>query len=253
MPSFEPSGFPSLEGRRIHKTSELIAVDLANYIVTAGLVEGDVLPNEKDMAERLKVGRTTLREALRLLESRGVLTIRSGPRGGPVVRQPRTSDFSSSLELVLQFERATLADVLRARGILEPMMVRLAADAITKQQVQRLQETVDATQADPESHSVFLTQSRLFFKILAEACRSIVLQLFVDAITAIAADAIPDVQYNVARRQAVAEAHQRVIDLLRLQDAAGAEREMSNHVEEGIAFWKRTYPDLLQLPVRWTG
>ncbi len=170
-----------------------------------------------------------------------------------MVRRPRTADFSSSLELVLQFERATLADVLRARGILEPMMVRLAAEAITEEQLERLQATVDATRAEPESHSVFLIQSRLFFKILAEACRSIVLQLFLDAITAIAADAIPDVRYNATRRKAVAEAHQRVIAALRAGDTSGAEGEMLSHVEEGIAFWKRTYPDLLQLPVRWTG
>jgi DNA-binding FadR family transcriptional regulator len=253
MPPFDMADFPSADGRRTQKTSELIAVDLASYIVSAELAEGDMLPNEKEMAEQLHVGRTTLREALRLLESRGVLTIRSGPRGGPVVRRPRTTDFSSSLELVLQFERATLADVLRARLILEPMMVRLAADAITAPQLAELQETVDAMRANRESQRVFLEQSSRFFKIIGEACRSVVLRLFVDAISAMAADAIPRVEYTSTRREAVAEAHLRVLSALRAHDPDRAEREMLVHVEEGIAFWKRTYPDLPELAVRWTG
>ena len=161
---------------------------------------------------------------------------------GPVVRRPRTTDFSSSLELVLQFERATLADVLRAREILEPMMVRLAADAITVAQLVELQDTVDAMRANRESQRIFLEQSSQFFKIIGEACGSLVLRLFVDAISAIAADAIPRVEYTSARRDAVAEAHLRVLSALRAHDPDRAEREMMVHVEEGIAFWKRTYP-----------
>jgi DNA-binding FadR family transcriptional regulator len=253
MSSFESAGFPSSDGRRTPKTSELIAVELANYIVSADLNEGDMLPNERDMAEQLRVGRTTLREALRLLETRGVLTIRSGPRGGPVVRRPRTTDFSSSLELVLQFERATLTDVLRAREILEPMMVRLAADAITPPQLARLQETVDSMRLNRDSQPAFLEQGREFFRILGEACRSSVLRLFVDAVSAIAADAMPRLKYTTKRRDEVAEAHSRVLSALRARDPDRAEREMLAHVEEGIAYWKRTYPDLLELPVRWTG
>src|SRR3954463_16835351 len=74
--------------RRSPKACEVIARDLANYIVDNNLPEGAKLPVEKDMLETLGVGRTTLREALRLLETRGVLVIRAGPKGGPVVRHP---------------------------------------------------------------------------------------------------------------------------------------------------------------------
>jgi len=86
--------------RRQPKTSERIARDIASHIVDNKLAPGTMLPTEREMIESMGVGRTTLREALRLLETRGVLTIKSGPRGGPVVRRPRPSDLSEALTCI---------------------------------------------------------------------------------------------------------------------------------------------------------
>src|ERR1700755_619918 len=84
----------SLANRRPLKRSEGIAHDIAEYIVDSNLPPGSMLPREKDMIETLGVGRTTLSEPLRILETRGVLTIRSGPGGGPIVRHPQPSDLT---------------------------------------------------------------------------------------------------------------------------------------------------------------
>src|SRR6202044_2703439 len=80
--------------RRNLKQSELIAQYLASYIVDSDLPPGTTLPPEREMVQSLAIGRTTLREALRLLETRGVITIRSGRHGGPVVRRPDPRDLS---------------------------------------------------------------------------------------------------------------------------------------------------------------
>src|SRR5437762_10728735 len=112
---------------RSPKTSEVIARNLATRIAEGGLAPGSRLPVEREMVETLGVGRTTLREALRLLETRGVLTIRPGPRGGPAVRRPRPADLGAALTLILQFEQASLADIMEAREALRPMVARLAA------------------------------------------------------------------------------------------------------------------------------
>src|ERR1700728_4543760 len=90
--------------QRSLKASELIARDLASYIVDQDLPEGTALPPEREMVASFGVGRNTLREALRILETRGVITIRSGPGGGPVVRRPRPSDLGEAMTLILQFE-----------------------------------------------------------------------------------------------------------------------------------------------------
>ena len=79
----------SLRQPRSPKTSERVARDLVTHIIDNNLAEGTKLPNEKQLAEVFQVGRTTLREALRLLETHGVIIIRPGPGGGPVVRRPQ--------------------------------------------------------------------------------------------------------------------------------------------------------------------
>ena len=70
-----------------HRPSSLpenLARDLATYIIDRRLPEGTRLPPEREMRESLRVGKGTLREALRLLQTRGVITMRAGRGGGPV-------------------------------------------------------------------------------------------------------------------------------------------------------------------------
>ncbi len=67
------------------KTAESVARDIVNDIVASGLGEGDVLASEAKMVEQYAVSRESLREGLRLLEAQGLIRIRRGPGGGPVV------------------------------------------------------------------------------------------------------------------------------------------------------------------------
>ena len=67
------------------KTSESVARDIVHDIVTAGLQDGDGLPSEAAMLQQYGVSRESLREGLRLLEVQGLIRIRRGPGGGPIV------------------------------------------------------------------------------------------------------------------------------------------------------------------------
>lgn len=237
--------------RRNRKTSELIARDLVNYIVGEDLVAGSMLPTEKDMVESFGVGRTTLREALRLLETRGVITIRSGPRGGPMVRRPDPADLSEALTLILQFEGASLSDVVDARQAIEPMVARLAASRITEEQIDELQRTVDAMLEDPDRHDVFQTENQLFHSLIARASGSAVLHVFNESVKTISDGVIVGVDYTPNRHKAVALAHQRIIDALRSHDANEAEKMMQLHIDEAAEYWNRHFSDLVSQPVRW--
>lgn len=237
--------------RRNPKTSELIARDLANFIIEHDLPPGAMLPTEKDMVESFGVGRTTLREALRLLETRGVITIRSGPRGGPVVRRPQAGDLGEALSLILQFEGASLSDVLEARYSLEPMVARLAARRITPEAIDALQVTVDRILAAPNDHDVFQRENQVFHSTIAESAGSVVLHVFQETLKSIADGGTVGVKYNAARRTGVAEAHQRIVDALRAGDEEEAERTMHLHLDEAARYWQRKFGDLVARPLRW--
>lgn len=107
--------------RAVHlpKMAEIVAEDLRRQIIAGKLTEGDPLPPEDQLMEHAGVARTTVREALRILESEGLLIVRRGAGGGARIRTPQVSNVARYIGLVLQAQGATLQDVYDARLMLE--------------------------------------------------------------------------------------------------------------------------------------
>jgi DNA-binding FadR family transcriptional regulator len=246
---------PFLDGsvtrQRNLKTSELVARELATYIVDSGLTEGTTLPTERNMAESLGVGRTTMREALRLLETRGVLTIRPGPGGGPVVRRPRPADLSEALTLMLQFDSATFEEVMAARGSLEPVVARLAAVNIDDAAVQQLKVANEAIAAGSDDVSAMVGNKR-FHEIIAESCGNLPLRIFTATLIQIGDGRSVGVTYGPKHILGIVGAHQLIIEALESRDAEAAETAMRSHLTEAATYWRKKFPDSISRAVRWT-
>ena len=233
------------------KASELVAEDIANHIIVEAIPEGTLLAGEKEMIESYNVGRNTVREALRLLEARGVVKIKTGPRGGPIVRRPRHDDMSESLSLILQFANSSLADVLEAREALEPLLTQLAAKKINEDQLAALDATIDAMRENIGDHNSFLDENRKFHNIIADASGSIVLRVFVDTLVALAGGGAVKIRHSERRRGAVIDAHQHIIEALRKHDGEAAAASMQTHLKEAGEFWQKKYKDVFFQPVKW--
>jgi GntR family transcriptional repressor for pyruvate dehydrogenase complex len=238
-------------GRPLAKTSEVVARHLADQIIDQQLPPGTRLPAEKEMIEAFDVGRSTLREALRLLETRGVLTIKRGPGGGPVVRRPRPEDLGDALSLILQFEGASLREVIDARQALEPTIARLAAERISDAEVDSLQATIDTMRARAGDHAVFLDQNWIFHSTISEAAHSIPLRAFVDSLKSIWDGAFVGVRYSARRHHGVADAHQKIVDVLRQHDPEAATQAMNDHLREASRYWSKKYGGLMDQKARW--
>src|SRR3982751_2512088 len=128
---------------RASKVSHMVAAAIVEDIVTQGLEPGDRLPAEAAMLERFKVGRASIREGLRLLETYGVISIRPGQHGGPVVAELDASDLGRTLSLFLRLKGATYRDVIQARLVIEPVMARLAAERQHPEQIAKLKQVVE--------------------------------------------------------------------------------------------------------------
>src|SRR5947208_17045441 len=106
-----------------------IADELRSLIVSGALSEGDSLGREPDLVERFGVSRPSLREALRILEAEGLITVVRGVRGGIVVHEPDERLTARTAALVLQARNVELADVFEARSMLEPIAARTIASS----------------------------------------------------------------------------------------------------------------------------
>ena len=110
------------------KVSELIARRIVDEIVTRRLQPGDMLPSETAMLERYRVGRSSLREALLLLEVLGLITRKPGRKGGPVVGAVSPGDFGGIATLYFRLAGITYRQLIESRLILQPISARLAAE-----------------------------------------------------------------------------------------------------------------------------
>ncbi len=121
---------PSRDGSftmRVPKTAELVAGHIRRQIVRGEVDTGDALPSESTLMEEFGISRPTLREAFRILESEGLITIRRGARGGARVQVPSSEVAARYAGLVMQYRGATLADVFEARVIVEAPAARMVA------------------------------------------------------------------------------------------------------------------------------
>jgi GntR family transcriptional regulator, transcriptional repressor for pyruvate dehydrogenase complex len=241
-----------LANRRLPKRSELIAQDLVEYIIDSKLPAGTRLPGEKQMIEQLGVGRTTLREALRILETRGVVTIRSGPGGGPVVRTPDPTDLTDSLTLILQFQRATLVEVLDARAWLEPTVARMAARQITKVTIRRLREIngemEDAIDGNEQS---LMAANERFHRLIAASAGDRVIQALTETLLTVADTGASELKHSREFKRVSVAGHEMVVVALEKRDGDAAEAAMRAHVLEGKTRRVEENRSLMNRPLRW--
>jgi DNA-binding FadR family transcriptional regulator len=126
--SSAPRARPDAVEPRKPKIAEVVAHNIARDISTRRLRPGNRLPSETVALTRFNVSRSSLREALRMLELLGVIRIRTGAGGGPVVGQVTSADFGSTTTFYYHLTGVTIREIIEARCILEPALVRLAVD-----------------------------------------------------------------------------------------------------------------------------
>ncbi|MFE4504118.1 FadR/GntR family transcriptional regulator [Rhodococcus sp. NPDC056743] len=162
---------------RVPRASERIADRLRGLIVRGEIPPGDMLPPEKRMVEDLGVSRPTLREAFRILESEGLITVLTGAHGGPQVRLPDLSVASRHIGLYLQTRGTTLADLLEARAEFSAICVRLLADRCTPEGLEELTTCVqdqsrvwEAGVDTAADFACWVSLTRVFHNLIAVHC-----------------------------------------------------------------------------------
>jgi GntR family transcriptional regulator, transcriptional repressor for pyruvate dehydrogenase complex len=128
---------------RVRKAGEVVAERFRQQIANGTLAIGHQLPSEEELTTMFGIARTTLREALRVLESQGLLAIKRGRGGGGIITMPRLENLSQSLALVLQLQKTTLGDLDDARMLLEPPLAGRLASQHTDEDLEALTAIVD--------------------------------------------------------------------------------------------------------------
>lgn len=236
---------------RPQKTAMLLAQRIVGDINRRGNTVGDRLPPERIMLEEYEVGRGTLRESLRFLELQGVIALKPGPGGGPVVQQPDATSLATSLTLLLQFSNAPFRTIAEARGGLEPMMAQLAAERMSDEQLLDLHASVDTMAEHIDDQVVFLEENKRFHDVIARGSGNAMFGFLVDALLGILDGSAIGIDYPEVRRLAVVKAHTSIYDAIATRDPEASAEAMRDHIAQYLTYAEKKFPDVLAAPIVW--
>lgn len=127
--------FKKLSHKNLYKE---VLLQLEEYIVENELAPGSRLPTERELAEQLEISRGTVREAFRVLESKGIIT--SKPGGGRFLKENLVT--KESREALEDLEHADITDMLEMREVIESKIIELAIERGTKEDLLRIEKAL---------------------------------------------------------------------------------------------------------------
>jgi GntR family transcriptional regulator, transcriptional repressor for pyruvate dehydrogenase complex len=154
------------------RLAEIVAASLRDDILSGRLKEGDLLPRQEHLFQEFRVSLPAVREAMRILETEGLISVRRGNVGGAVVHLPTPERTAQMISMVLQSRDTTPDDVSGALLYLEPICARLCAarpDRLSEV-VPALRQVVGAQQAEFDDVAKWNHNARRFHEMLVAKC-----------------------------------------------------------------------------------
>jgi len=240
--------------RRTEKLSEVLAREIVRDL--RDLEPSTMLPPEAVMLEKYRVGRASLREALRLLEVQGLIVIRPGPGGGPMVAQADSVHYGRTSSLYYHMLGATYHDVVAARAVIEPALARVVAEKQEPEHLAALeaflakQKENTAEPGTDEDYQRYVAESSGFHAMLAGLAGNAVLSLAAHSLQDILLDRVHGL-FPPEDRQRVEDDHAKIAKAILKGDANGVEKMMRVHMLEYVQHAEDRHPGMMDETVDW--
>jgi len=218
---------------RTHATVEI----LAEMILSGALPADSSLPSERELSLRLGVSRNVLREATKILQSRGLLSIRHGAR--TTVNSLRNEPVQQAVSGALYGSDNALVQLTEVRLTLEVSIAELAAQRATAKDIATLREFVQNLQAGISDATRYAEWDVAFHRALAEATHNSIFVLLLDSVAAMLRQSRDLALMHTEPRTSLPD-HERIFEAVENHDAARAANAMRSHLERQKAAF-RTY------------
>ncbi len=209
---------------------EKIVEQIEAQVLKGELHYGDRLPTERELAEKFGVSRTAVREAVKALQEKGLVT--SHPGRGTFITNGASRAVRDSLGFMMKIGSTEGSDnLVETRGILEPEIAALAAERATDQDIATLRECVATMDAALNDADAFIEADLNFHLALARATQNALIPTLIDPIVGLLrehrkriflAHGAPRGQYH----------HKRILQAVIRHDPAAARQAMRAHLEQ---------------------
>lgn len=207
---------------------EEIVRQVKQLIAEGRFKSGDRLPPERELAEKFVVSRTSVREALRALESLGLIDIRPGE--GTFVREVSIDALVGPLALVMTSQREAIGELFEARRVLEPVIAALAASRATPDEVQEMERILEDQAREIAAGRTGLAQDAAFHAAIGTAAHNRAITRLVHAIMDLLTQSREESLNTPGRPTRSHEDHRRILDAVHRRDSQGARQAMLEHI-----------------------
>lgn len=233
------------------RVAEMVAEILRTRIVEGELPDGALLPKQDDLLKEFPVSRPSIREAMRILETEGLVTVRRGNIGGAEVHAPKAETAAQMLGLVLQSRKVSLSDLAGALRILEPACAGLCAARKDRQRtvVSRLRALNEEARGHLENAPKFTDAILKFHDEMVAMCGNATMALLVGALETLwsyhaarwaVMIAKADREYSAGRlrrlREAALAAQVEITDAIASGDSEAARLATKRHIDKGTSY-----------------
>jgi DNA-binding FadR family transcriptional regulator len=236
-------GYPRGSGIQQVRVAETVAGELRRRILRGDFPNG-ALPKQDQLREEYGISHPSLREALRILETEGLVVVRRGNVGGAMVQQPGEARFGYTLGLALQSSGIRVHELATAVATLEPVCARLCAEnpKRAKEIVPRLRAIHETAQQEDDINSgvPFTRAARSFHSAVVDLCGNEPTKMIVGGLVTLwAAQEEAWAQHleeegaypGHDRRVASIDAHSKLLELIEAGDGLGAETFSRRHIQ----------------------
>src|SRR5262244_857308 len=229
-------GIEPIKSTRIY---EAIVRQVKAMIAEGRLKSGDRLPPERDLAEKFVVSRTSVREALRALESLGLIEIRPGE--GTFVREVSVESLIEPLALVMLSQREAIGELFEARQMIEPTLAALAARRATPEELSEMERILEAQAKEVASGRTGLEQDAEFHAAIGAAAHNRAITRIAHAVMDLLRQSREASLNTPGRPTRSHEDHRRLLGAIRARDEAAARQAMIAHLQavEGLVLGGR--------------
>ncbi len=228
-----------------------VARSISERILNGALPVGSALPSESALAQTLGVNRSTVREAIRVLEESGMLRRRPGGKR-LFVSAPRHAEVASRMKAAMVLQEMSFLELWEAMLCIEPAIAAAAAERITEAELNLLEENVDRTRHAVKHAKDLVTLDFEFHTILSAASRNRTLQLCREPIGQVFYPAFLRLVLRLNVGDRLVFAHQQVLDGLRARDVSQARVWMEKHIVDFRRGYELANLDISQ-PITWAG
>ena len=239
-------GRSNAEAVRVPKTAELVAKQIRNAIIRGELADGDTLPAEAHLIAEFEVSRPTIREAVRILESEGLVTVARGARGGARISSPSYSMIARAAGITLQSKGVTIGDLYEMRTMMEPPAARLVAERNSEAAVPVLRQHIANEMSLLKDRAQTATAIAEFHRLMIELAGNQTMIMVWQALSGLVEEHLKLAQ----RREAVTDqdqlerrlrfgfkSHSKLVDLIEARNGIAAEAHWREHMIAAGKVW----------------